>query len=285
MPKIWLLGALLVGLACSGGGALAGEGAIAITTDPAEAEVYVDGALKATSTPLVLRVPEGRRRIEVRKQGFRTTTLDVFIADGAVISRQVELVRAGPTVGSVFRDCSDCPEMVVLPRGRFMMGSPETEPGRDRDEGPRHRVTIDYDLAVGRYEVTFADWDACVSDGGCGGYRPNDRGWGRGRRPVINVSWDDIRGYLDWLSRKTGQRYRLLSEGEWEYAARGGSTTPFWWGSTITTDQANYDGNYVYNNGRKGVYRQKTVEVGSFAANLLGICSSPTPAFRPTHRG
>jgi len=101
--------------------------------------------------------------------------------------------------------------MVVLPRGSFTMGSPSNEEGRDSDEGPQHRVTIGYDLAVGKYEVTFDEWNACVGDGGCRGYRPNDQGWGRGRRPVINVSWDDAKAYVTWLSRKTGQRYRLLS--------------------------------------------------------------------------
>jgi formylglycine-generating enzyme required for sulfatase activity len=151
------------------------------------------------------------------------------------------------------------------------MGSPESEPERFGIEGPQHRVTIAYSFAVGRYDVTFAEWDACVADGGCNGYRPEDQGWGRGRRPVINVNWHDAQAYAQWLSRKTGQSYRLPSEAEWEYAARAGTTTAFWWGSTITPDQANYDGNYAYNNGAKGVYRQKTVEVGSFKPNPFGL--------------
>jgi formylglycine-generating enzyme required for sulfatase activity len=119
--------------------------------------------------------------------------------------------------------------------------------------------------------VTFAEWDACVAAGGCNGHRPGDRGWGRGNRPVINVSWNDAKAYVAWLSRKTGKTYRLLSEAEWEYAARAGTTTPFSTGQTITTDQANFDGNSTYGGGRKGVFRQKTVEVGSFAPNPFGL--------------
>ena len=90
-----------------------------------------------------------------------------------------------------FKDCDVCPEMVVIPPGEFVMGSPEDEEGRDEDEGPQHTVRIERTFALGKYEVTFAEWDACVADGGCGGYRPKDRGWGRGDRPVIQVSWND----------------------------------------------------------------------------------------------
>jgi len=174
------------------------------------------------------------------------------------------------TAGERFRDCPDCPELVVVPAGSFMMGSPSGEQGRGNDEGPRHRVTIAEPIAVGVYEVTFAEWDACVAAGGCR-YRPVDQGWGRGNRPVINVSWEDAQEYVQWLSRETGQDYRLLSEAAWEYAARAGTATPFHFGSTISTDQANYDGNYTYGSGRKGVYREQTTPVGSFPANKFGL--------------
>ena len=110
-----------------------------------------------------------------------------------------------------------------------------------------------------------------MSGGGCGGHRPDDRGWGRGNRPVINVSWEDAQRYVTWLTRRTGEAYRLLSESEWEYAARAGTTTPFHFGRTISTDQANYDGDYRYGTGRKGRDRKKTVPVGSFAANRFGL--------------
>ena len=173
--------------------------------------------------------------------------------------------------GAEFKDCDECPEMVVVPAGKFRMGSPLLEADRNEDEGPQHGVTIPEPFAVGKYEVTFAEWDACVSAGGCGGYRPADRGWGRGRQPAINVSWEDAKAYVGWLSRKTGESYRLLSEAEREYAARAGTTGPFHFGSTISTDQANYNGNYTYGSGRKGVYREKTVPVGSFPANAFGL--------------
>ena len=130
-----------------------------------------------------------------------------------------------------FRDCPNCPEMIVIPAGEFLMGSPDSERGRGKDEGPQHPVTIAQPFAAGKYEVTFSEWDACVADRGCT-YNPGDEGWGRGRHPVINVSWNDVQQYTAWLSKKTGKEYRLLSEAEWEYAARGvtktsDASTPF----------------------------------------------------------
>ena len=151
------------------------------------------------------------------------------------------------------------------------MGSPSSERERYDNEGPQHRVTIIDAFAVGKYEVTFEEWDACVSAGGCGGYRPDDEGWGRGRRPVINVSWEDAQRFVEWLREETGEPYRLLSEAEWEYVARAGTSTPFHTGGTISTSQANYDGNYTYGNGREGEYRERTVPVGSFGANAFGL--------------
>ena len=138
----------------------------------------------------------------------------------------------------VFRDCEACPEMVVVPPGRFIVGSPTTEEGRDASEGPRREVTIQHSLAVGVYEVTFEEWDACVVEGGCG-HRPHDRGWGRGRLPVFNVSRDDTQEYLGWLSEKTGMQYRLLSESEWEYVARAGTETARYWGES-ESEQCRY---------------------------------------------
>jgi formylglycine-generating enzyme required for sulfatase activity len=170
-----------------------------------------------------------------------------------------------------FRECEQCPEMVVVPAGSFMMGSPATEPERVGDADMQHRVTFARQFSVGRFAVTFDEWDACIRDGGCNGYQPSDEGWGRGKRPTINVSRNDAKAYAAWLSRKTGRTYRLLSEAEREYVARAGTTTPFWWGTSISTGQANYDGNSTYNNGPKGEYRQKTVPVDSFQPNPWGL--------------
>jgi formylglycine-generating enzyme required for sulfatase activity len=167
----------------------------------------------------------------------------------------------------IFRDCDLCPEMIVIPSGSFLMGSPDDENSRSLDEGPQYKISIAQPFAVGRFAITFDEWDACAADGGCNGYRPSDEGWGRGRRPVINVSWRDVKEYVEWLSRKTGTRYRLLSEAEREYVTRAGTSTPFWWGPGASTNYANYDGNYTYGNKSKGRYEQKTVPVDSFKPN------------------
>ncbi|WP_395668237.1 formylglycine-generating enzyme family protein [Rhodoferax sp.] len=166
------------------------------------------------------------------------------------------------------------PEMVLIPAGTFIMGSPASEPERVIDEGPQHTVQVAA-FELGKTEVTFAQWDACVADGGCS-HRPGDEGWGRGDRPVINVSWNDItEQYIPWLNRKTGMSYRLPSEAEWEYAARSGCTTAFNVGGAcsdkIELSQANFDGNYTYNGSRKGNSLEKTVAVGSYEANSWDV--------------
>lgn len=172
--------------------------------------------------------------------------------------------QEAPTGPRVFRDCAECPEMVVVPAGSFTMGSPLGEKDRDSDEGPQRNVTIGSSLAVGRYEVTFAEWDACVAGGGCA-HQPSDRGWGRGTRPVIDVNWNDAQAYVAWLSRRTGQRYRLLSEAEWEYAARAGTASRHWWGDDIGRNNAN-----CYGCGSPWDGKQ-TAPVGSFKANPFGL--------------
>jgi formylglycine-generating enzyme required for sulfatase activity len=137
-----------------------------------------------------------------------------------------------------FKDIDIGPEMMVVPAGEFLMGS---EDGDDSGS-PTHRVTIAKAFAVGRFAVTFDEWDACVADGGCMGHRPDDEGWGRDKRPVINVSWDHAKLNIAWLSAKTGKNYRLLSEAERAHAARAGTMAPYWWSWMISTNQANYDG-------------------------------------------
>ena len=161
----------------------------------------------------------------------------------------------------VGRDCAECPEMVVVPAGSYRMGR----------EGQQHQVTIGAPFAVGKYEVTFAQWDACARGRGCPrtknvvGSVARDRGWGRGQRPVINVNWDDAQRYVQWLSRKTKKSYRLLSESEWEYTARAGTETAYSWGDEIGVGRANCDGC-----GSRWDVRQ-TAPVGSFAANSWGL--------------
>ena len=137
-----------------------------------------------------------------------------------------------------FKECELCPEMVVVPAGQFLMGAKEGEPGSTPDERPQHRVNFAKLFSVGRFPVTFSEWDACVAARGCS-YRPGDQGWGRGKQPVINILWDDAQEYVAWLSRATGRTYRLLSESEREYVARGGTTTAYWWGDSFDPTQAN----------------------------------------------
>ncbi len=173
--------------------------------------------------------------------------------------------------GFVFRDFPEGPQMVVIPAGTFMMGSPKDEPERHADEGPQHEVTIANKFAMGRFTVSFDEWLFAVREGGCDGYEPNDADWGREDRPVINVSWDDARAYARWLSERTGKTYRLPSEAEWEYAARAGEPGPFSFEGKISTDKANYDGNYTYDGSLIGEDRGKTVPVGAFMPNKFGL--------------
>jgi formylglycine-generating enzyme required for sulfatase activity len=158
-----------------------------------------------------------------------------------------------------FRECDVCPVMVVVPAGSFMMGSPPTEEGRDDDEGPQLPVKIARPFAVGMFEVSRTEWDDCVLEGGCSAPR-DSRKSGDGKRPAF-VSWNQItQQYLPWLSGKTGKAYRLLTEAEWEYVARAGTATPYWWGSSISAMRAQYSPS-----------RGSAVPVDSFAANPWGL--------------
>jgi formylglycine-generating enzyme required for sulfatase activity len=155
-----------------------------------------------------------------------------------------------------FKECTDCPEMIVVPAGKFTMGSPGTE--------KEHGVTIAKPFAVSKFELTFSEWDACVAHGDCVPHVV-DSGWGRGRQPAINVNWDDAQGYVAWLSRITDKTYRLLSEAEYEYAARAGTQTVYPWGDDIGYGNANCSGcNTQWSN-------KQTAPIGSFAANGYGL--------------
>jgi formylglycine-generating enzyme required for sulfatase activity len=180
--------------------------------------------------------------------------------DGHVLTSEDE--QALKALASFHECVKDCPEMIVIPGGSFMMGSPATEAGRHSNEGPQHLVTITRPFAVSKFDVTFAEWDACVSVGGCP--QVGDSGFGRGTRPAINVSWNDAKQYANWLSKMTGRPYRLPTEAEWEYAARAGSTSAYFWGDEIGRENANctscgsqWDG--------------QTAPVGSFAPNAFGL--------------
>ena len=188
------------------------------------------------------------------------------------------------------------PKMVLIKGGEFTMGSPENEFGRQKDE-TQHQVKLS-DFYMCKFEVTVADFKKFVDDSiymtdaekGDGSYMWNGKEWkkekginwrfgvsGKKREiaeynhPVVHVSWNDAVAYCDWLSAKTGTKYQLPTEAEWEYACRAGTTTPFNTGNNLTTSQANYNGNYPYNNNPKGEYREKTMPVGSFSPNSWGL--------------
>jgi formylglycine-generating enzyme required for sulfatase activity len=168
------------------------------------------------------------------------------------------------TRGAEFTECaSGCPMMVVVPVGKFMMGSPEGEKGHDENEGPQHEVTIAKPFAVGKTEVTFAEWDACVAAGACA--KASDSNWGRTNQPAINVSWNDAKEYIAWLSKFTGKKYRLLTEAEWEYAARAGTTTAYSWGDEIGRGNANC------NSCGSQWDNKQAAPVGSFRPNAFGL--------------
>lgn len=156
-------------------------------------------------------------------------------------------------------DCDNCPEMIAVPAGTFDMGSNEGEPF----ERPRHAVAIRKPFAIGRSEVTFDEWAACTAAGACS-VTPADRGWGRGSRPVINLSWDDTMEYVAFLSKRSGKTYRLPSEAEWEYAARGGTQTPYVWGDKVGIGNASC-------HGCGGPAAGQSAPVGSFAPNAFGL--------------
>ncbi len=158
------------------------------------------------------------------------------------------------------KDCDVCPELSIIPPGTYTMGTDS----RHKYERPAHTVTIDKAFAIGRFEVTFDEWQACLDDGACGTQIPDDHKWGRGTRPVINITWHDSKLYLAWISKKTGKTYRLPSETEWEYAARAGSQSEFWWGDDIGQEKANC------RNCGPAISHQ-SLPVDSFAPNPWGL--------------
>jgi formylglycine-generating enzyme required for sulfatase activity len=163
-----------------------------------------------------------------------------------------------------FQECTDCPQMIVIPAGSFMMGSPASEPGHKPAEDPQHSVTIGKAFAVAKLELTFAEWDACTAHGNCD-TRVSDGGFGRNGQPVINVTWQDAQRYVAWLSALTGKPYRLLSEAEYEYAARAGTTTAYPWGDGIGKNNTVCVGCGSHWDGKQ------PAPAGSFAASPIGL--------------
>ena len=208
--------------------------------------------------------------------------LDASTVQGG-ISVVPEAAVSELVAGNTFRDCVSCPALVVVPAGSFMMGSPESQVGFLEWDRPRHRVTIGNRFAAGVYEVTFAEWDTCALAGGCGDHWPADEGWGRGARPVVNVSWEDTQAYLAWLSAETGEEYRLLTEAEWEYVARAETENARYWGESEAA-QCRYANGYDQATHADAEYTSDweepvpcsdayvvTAPVGSFEPNPFGL--------------
>jgi formylglycine-generating enzyme required for sulfatase activity len=166
--------------------------------------------------------------------------------------------------GAVFRDCAACPALVVVPAGRFTMGAAAGDAEASEHERPQRDIAIAQPFALGRTEVTAAEYAACAADGACPN-RGDHAPWGGGRMPVVKVEWRDAQAFATWLSGKTGKAYRLPSEAEWEYAARGGTTQRFVWGDQPGRNRANCEGCGSAWDGRQGA------PVASFHANPMGL--------------
>jgi len=198
-----------------------------------------------------------KNSINLQKIDFELVTVDVR---GNITSRQrpqAQFISENLGSGATL-------DMVAIPGGSFVMGSPDTEAGRSSYEGPQATVNIPA-FFMGKYEVTQEQYQVVM------GNNPSYSDFKGAKRPVENVSWNDAVEFCRKLSQKTGKTYRLPSEAEWEYACRAGTTTPFYFGETITPDLVNYDGNYPYARAPKGLYRQQTTDVGSFPPNPFGL--------------
>ncbi|MFB2882002.1 formylglycine-generating enzyme family protein [Floridanema aerugineum] len=201
---------------------------------------------------------------------FETATISV-VKKGEEITHEIKRSRQQAEFFTEDLGNGVILEMVAIPGGTFLMGSPTDEPESLNDEKPQHSVTIK-PFFMGKFPVTQAQWQTVA------GFPkvkvdldPDPSEFKGANRPVEQVSWYQAVEFCDRLSQKTGRNYRLPSEAEWEYACRAGTTTPFHFGETIITDLANYDGNHVYASGSQGIYRDQTIEVGSFPANAFGL--------------
>lgn len=189
----------------------------------------------------------------------------------------------GPATGSTLRDCANCPEMVVVPPGRFTMGAAPDDPDAFEGERPQREISIKA-FALGKFEVTFDEWDSCHADGGCA-EDLDDLGLGRGRRPVTGASWNHAMAYVAWLSKKSGKAYRLPSEAEWEYAARAGTATRFSWGNDFRRSLAHCSDCLAQPPNRPA-------PVGTYPPNAFGLHDMhgnvwewASDCWNPTHEG
>jgi formylglycine-generating enzyme required for sulfatase activity len=224
----------------------------------AEAAAEED-ARKAAAEEASRRAAAEAAAAEKARQAAAKATAAAAAAEAARQAAHAKVAGTAPSTVKTFRDCDGCPEMIALAPGSFTMGSK----GGDASEHPAHKVTIAYPFAISRFEVTVAEWKACHAAGGCD-YLPTRKGM-TATSPIYNLSWLDTQKYVKWLSKKTGQAYRLPSEAEWEYAARAGTKTEYWWGDDIGKGNANCrdcGGEWT---------SKRPAAVDSFAANAFGL--------------
>lgn len=234
------------------------EAPVAEVPAPDEGASAGDAAISLAAAELAPETPAGNA-----EDVLATSADEETLADAAPALEALPLPPPQPDdfVGVVFRDCLDCPDMAEILAGSFEMGAPESEQGSSPEERPVRTVTIEKRFALSRREITFDDWKKCVDAGGCNAYEPSDAGWGRGKHPVVNVSFEDAQNYVAWLSVKTGQPYRLPTEAEWEYAARAGRVSEPQPQAALTPMLANYEDGA----------RAHTAPAGSFAPNAFGL--------------
>ena len=268
--KLFILPALVVCTLLLQNSYGATKGMIKVVTDPGDAKIYVNGKRKGNSPAekgqtFALKLPEGEYVVEANKpvgDGFHEYygEKEIFVSEDSLQTVSLKLKKqvdkqAKAALLKKYPNGAIEPEMVEIPGGSFKMGS---ESG-DGDEKPVHTVTVN-SFMMARYEVTFEEWDACVAFGGCSHY-PVGQGWGRGKRPVMNVSWEDTQEYIKWLNKQTGKQYRLPTEAEWEYACRsGGKNEKYCGGDSL--DQLAW---YAKNSGHQ------THPVGQKQSNGLGL--------------
>ncbi len=262
-------------------------GPVRVSMPPRSARMIVSEALEAGGAGLAGSLGDGAGKWRLTVEADQPIlVMSLLTSPTGHLTNLSAAPHRGATIASFesgFRDAltgvGEGPPMVVVPAGQFRMGcladeqdpfaetDPEDAPVYEcaSDELPARDVTIEQPFALSAHEITFADWEACVQDGGCNRYRPEDEGWGRGTRPVIRVSWNDAQRYVSWLSRSTGATYRLPSEAEWEYAARAGTTTAFSWGNRVRPGRANCNQDDCEDG------HANTAPVGRFPANAWGL--------------
>jgi len=227
-----------------------------------QAEIAAQKAEQRRQAEIARKKAEQRRQAEIARKKAEGELFEFEIVTVNAKGKITERIRKEARYQTEKLGKGVVLEMVSIPGGTFVMGSPETEKGRSKSESPQHEVTVE-PFYMGKYPVTQAQWEAVMGN--------NPSRFKGKTRPVEKVSWNKAVEFCKRLSEMTGKTYRLPSEAQWEYACRAGTRTPFYFGDTITTDLANYYGDSTYAEGPKGVYREKTTEVGSFPPNAFGL--------------